>query len=295
MKNYHDLLEKIMLTGEDRSDRTGTGTRSLFGETLRFENIDEAFPLATTKKVHWKSIVHELLWFISGDTNIKYLNNNGVTIWDEWADKDGDLGPIYGMQWRAWAALGSDGYEYYPAYIDQLQSAIEGIKTDPHSRRHIVSAWNPTNIAGFKSSISPREKTHNRAIGCSSKDVMALPPCHLLYQFYCHTDNSLSISVYQRSADIFLGVPFNIASYALLLSLVAATVGRRPRNVIMNFGDIHLYNNHTEAAKTQLMRKPFSYPTVRINAKDCIDDYVFEDIALVNYRHHPSIKAPISV
>lgn len=255
-------MKRVLDEGELRSDRTGTGTISLFGESIHHDMRD-GFPLLTTKKMHWKSIVHELLWFISGDTNVKYLNDNGVTIWDEWADEKGDLGPVYGKQWRDW-----DGY------IDQLAEAIEKIRTDPDSRRIIVSAWNPSHVV-----------------------YMALAPCHTMFQFYCHEDNGLSLQMYQRSADLFLGVPFNIASYALLLKMVAHVTGRQPRDLHICFGDVHIYKNHVDQCKIQLGRLPRMLPSVMLQVPGVtsIDDFTLGDIMLDHYSPHPGIKASISI
>ncbi len=264
MKVYHDLLEHILNTGVTKSDRTGTGTISCFGYQMRF-NLNDGFPLVTTKKLHLKSIIHELLWFIKGDTNVKYLNDNGVTIWDEWADKDGNLGPVYGHQWRSWA--GADGTVY-----DQLLDAIKQIKTNPDSRRIIVNAWNVADL--------PK---------------MALSPCHALFQFYV-ADGKLSCQLYQRSADVFLGVPFNIASYALLTMMIAQVCGLGYGDFIHTFGDVHLYLNHVEQARLQLSRTPYALPTMKLNPDiKNIEDFKFEDFTLENYQCHPGIKAPIAV
>jgi thymidylate synthase len=264
MKQYLDLLDHVLKTGVVKRDRTGTGTISVFGYQMRF-NLAEGFPVLTTKKLHLKSIIHELLWFISGDTNIKYLTSNGVKIWNEWADKDGNLGPVYGYQWRSWPA--GDGRK-----IDQLSEVIRTIKTFPDSRRHIVCAWNPGEI-----------------------DKMALPPCHVLFQFYV-AGGKLSCQLYQRSADIFLGVPFNIASYALLTRMIAQVTGLKPGDFIHTLGDAHIYLNHIDQVKLQLTRKPFPLPEMKINpsVKD-IFSFRFEDFELVNYEAHPGIKGEISV
>ncbi len=264
MKQYLDLLRHVMETGSDRGDRTGTGTRSVFGYQMRFD-LSEGFPVLTTKKLHLRSIIHELLWFLKGDTNIAYLKEHGVTIWDEWADEKGDLGPVYGAQWRSWPA--PDG-----RHIDQIQLLIEGLKTNPNSRRHIVSAWNPTLV-----------------------DEMALPPCHCLFQFYV-SDGKLSCQLYQRSADIFLGVPFNIASYALLTLMVAQITGLKPGDFVHTLGDAHIYANHFEQAKLQMTRTPKALPTMRLNP-DVRDLFAFkfEDFTLENYEADSSIKAPIAV
>ncbi|MGE0615755.1 MAG: thymidylate synthase [Bacteriovoracia bacterium] len=263
MKSYLALMQKILDEGTPREDRTGTGTLSLFGHQLRF-NLDEGFPLVTTKKVHLKSIIYELLWFIKGDTNIKYLNDHGVTIWDEWAKADGDLGPVYGAQWRSWRS--ADGH------VDQLQRVIDQIKTDPASRRLIVSAWNAAEI--------PR---------------MALAPCHVLFQFYV-SNGRLSCQLYQRSADFFLGVPFNIASYSLLTMMIAQVCDLRPGEFVHTFGDVHLYKNHLEQAREQLKREPRALPRMEINpAVRSIYDFKFEDFKLTQYDPHPAIKAPVAV
>lgn len=264
MKQYLDLLSHVLDHGNDRGDRTGTGTRSAFGYQMRFD-LAEGFPVTTTKKLHLRSIIHELLWFLKGDTNIRYLQENGVTIWDEWADENGNLGPVYGSQWRSWPA--PDG-----RHIDQIANLIEGLKTNPLSRRHIVSAWNPAEV-----------------------DEMALPPCHCLFQFYV-AGSKLSCQLYQRSADIFLGIPFNIASYALLTMMVAQVVGLQPGEFILTLGDAHLYSNHFEQARLQLERKPKTLPVMRINAdvKD-IFGFHYEDFELVGYEADANIKAPIAV
>ncbi|MDO9680881.1 MAG: thymidylate synthase [Bacteroidales bacterium] len=264
MKAYLDLLKHIMENGTLKSDRTGTGTKSFFGYQMRF-SLEEGFPLLTTKKLHLRSIIHELLWFINGDTNIKYLNENGVTIWDEWADKSGNLGPVYGHQWRSWES--SDGRT-----IDQLSLLIEGIKNNPDSRRHIISAWNPGDI-----------------------DKMALPPCHALFQFYV-ADGRLSCQLYQRSADVFLGVPFNIASYALFTMMVAQVCDLKPGEFVHTFGDAHIYTNHFEQVALQLSRETRPLPVMKINpAVKSIFDFKFEDFTLEGYDPHPAIKAPIAV
>jgi len=264
MKNYHDLLEHIMEHGTDKSDRTGTGTRSVFGYQLRYDLAD-GFPLVTTKKVHLKSIIHELLWFLKGDTNIKYLTDHGVSIWNEWADENGDLGPVYGAQWRSWQ--GADG-----KVVDQISEVIQQIKTNPDSRRLIVSAWNAAEIPN-----------------------MALAPCHALFQFYV-ADGKLSLQLYQRSADVFLGVPFNIASYALLLMMVAQVCELEVGEYIHTFGDVHIYNNHFEQVKTQLAREPRALPEMILNPEvNNIFDFTFEDFTLENYDPHPGIKAPVAI
>tara|TARA_Y100000817_G_scaffold259089_1_gene212956 strand:- start:773 stop:1567 length:795 start_codon:yes stop_codon:yes gene_type:complete len=264
MKQYLDLMQKVLNEGQEKSDRTGTGTLSIFGHQMEFD-LSDGFPLVTTKKVHLKSIVHELIWFLQGSTNISYLKENGVSIWDEWADENGDLGPVYGAQWRSWPD-GNNGT------IDQIQNLIQGIKTNPDSRRHIVSAWNPALV-----------------------DEMALPPCHSLFQFYV-ADGELSCQLYQRSADIFLGVPFNIASYALLTHMVAHVCNLKARKFVHTFGDAHLYLNHLEQAKLQLSRDTKLLPQLKLNSDvKNIFDFKFEDIEITNYESHPSISAPIAV
>ncbi|MDR6632970.1 thymidylate synthase [Phyllobacterium sp. 1468] len=264
MRTYLDLLQHVLDTGADRGDRTGTGTRSVFGYQMRFD-LAAGFPMLTTKKLHLKSIIYELLWFLQGDTNVGYLKENGVTIWDEWADENGDLGPVYGAQWRSWPA--PDG-----RHIDQISNLLNQIRKNPHSRRLIVSAWNPALV-----------------------DEMALPPCHCLFQFYV-ADGKLSCQLYQRSADIFLGVPFNIASYALLTMMVAQVTGLKPGDFVHTLGDAHLYANHFEQAKQQLMRKPGPLPTMQINP-DVTDLFAFkyDDFHLIDYVAEPSIRAPIAV
>jgi thymidylate synthase len=264
MEAYHDLLRLILDTGTDRSDRTGTGTRSIFGHQMRFD-LSDGFPLITTKKLHVKSIIHELLWFLAGDTNIAYLKANGIRIWDEWADENGDLGPVYGYQWRSWPA--PDGRA-----IDQIALLVEGLKTNPNSRRHIVSAWNPALV-----------------------DEMALPPCHCLFQFYV-SEGRLSCQLYQRSADVFLGVPFNIGSYALLTMMMAQVTGLKPGDFVHSFGDVHLYHNHFDQAREQLSRTPRALPLMRLNpeVRD-IFAFRYEDFALENYDPHPHIKAEVAV
>jgi thymidylate synthase len=264
MRQYLDLLRHVLENGSDRSDRTGTGTRSVFGYQMRFD-LARGFPVTTTKKLHLKSIIHELLWFLAGDTNIKYLNDNGVTIWDEWADENGDLGPVYGKQWRSWP--GEDGRT-----IDQISNLLTQIKKNPNSRRLIVTAWNPAEV-----------------------DHMALPPCHCLFQFYV-SDGCLSCQLYQRSADIFLGVPFNIASYALLTMMVAQVSGLKPGDFVHTLGDAHLYANHFEQAREQLKRTPKPLPTMWIDpgVKDLFA-FRFEHFRLENYVADASIKAPIAV
>lgn len=264
MKQYLDLMHDILENGSKKSDRTGTGTLSVFGRQLRF-NLGQGFPLVTTKKLHLRSIIIELLWFLNGDTNIKYLNDNNVTIWDEWADVNGDLGPVYGHQWRSWPA--PDG-----STIDQISKVLDQLKAKPDSRRHIVTAWNPAEV-----------------------DKMALPPCHALFQFYV-ADGRLSCQLYQRSADYFLGVPFNIASYALLTHMFAQQCGLQPGEFVWTGGDVHLYTNHIEQANLQLSREPFALPQLVIKRKPAsIIEYQYEDFEIVNYQAHPSIKAPIAV
>ncbi|MFZ5970421.1 MAG: thymidylate synthase [Bacteroidota bacterium] len=264
MQQYLSLMKDILENGAQKTDRTGTGTRSVFGRQMRFD-LSEGFPLVTTKKLHLRSIIYELLWFLRGDTNIKYLNDHGVTIWDEWADEDGNLGPVYGSQWRSWPA--PDG-----RHIDQIANVLRQIKTKPDSRRHIVSAWNPAEV-----------------------DNMALPPCHALFQFYV-ADGKLSCQLYQRSADFFLGVPFNIASYALLTHMVAQQCDLEAGEFVWTGGDVHLYNNHFEQARLQLSRQPYPLPQLVIRRKPAsLFEYEFEDFEIVNYQSHPAIKAPIAV
>ncbi len=264
MKQYLDLLQHVLDKGAEKKDRTGTGTKSVFGYQMRF-NLDEGFPLMTTKKLHLKSIIYELLWFLKGDTNVKYLNDNQVSIWNEWADKEGNLGHIYGFQWRSWPT-------YQGGSIDQISAVIRSIMENPDSRRHIVSAWNVGDLSN-----------------------MALPPCHVLFQFYL-ADGRLSCQLYQRSADIFLGVPFNIASYALLLMMVAKVTGLKPGEFIHTLGDAHIYNNHLEQVNTQLAREPRPLPVMKLNpGVKNIEDFTFSDFTLENYDPHPHIKAPISV
>lgn len=264
MKQYLDLLRHVLENGSDRGDRTGTGTRSVFGYQMRFD-LSQGFPVTTTKKLHLRSIIHELLWFLAGDTNIGYLHAHGVTIWDEWADEKGNLGPVYGAQWRSWPT--PDG-----RHIDQISNLLRDLRTKPNSRRHIVSAWNPAEV-----------------------DEMALPPCHCLFQFYV-ADGRLSCQLYQRSADIFLGVPFNIASYALLTMMVAQVSGLEPGEFVHTLGDAHLYANHFDQAREQLSREPKALPTMRLNpdVKDLFA-FRFEDFTLENYVADPSIRAPIAV
>ncbi|MDC3078369.1 thymidylate synthase [SAR86 cluster bacterium] len=264
MKQYLDLMQKVLDEGQEKSDRTGTGTLSIFGHQMKFE-LSKGFPLVTTKKVHLKSIIHELIWFLQGSTNISYLKENGVSIWDEWADENGDLGPVYGAQWRSWPD-GNNGT------IDQIENLINGINNNPDSRRHIVSAWNPALV-----------------------DEMALPPCHSLFQFYV-ANGELSCQLYQRSADIFLGVPFNIASYALLTHMIAQVCNLKAGKFVHTLGDAHLYINHLEQAKLQLSREVMGLPELKLssNVKN-IFDFKFEDIEIVNYESHPAISAPIAV
>jgi len=263
MHQYHNLMSEIITSGVDKSDRTGTGTRSVFGHQMRFD-LSAGFPLVTTKKLHMKSITHELLWFISGDTNIKYLKDNGVRIWDEWADENGDLGPVYGKQWRSWGS--SKGT------IDQLSDVINTIKTNPDSRRMIVSAWNPADV-----------------------EDMALPPCHMMFQFYV-SNGKLSCQLYQRSADVFLGVPYNIASYALLTMMIAQVCDLRLGDFVHTLGDAHLYSNHLEQAKLQLTRGYKELPIMKLNKKVTnLFDFTYEDIELCNYEAHPHIKGKVAV
>ncbi len=263
MKQYLDLLDFILCQGSEKEDRTGTGTLSTFGYQMRF-NLQEGFPLLTTKKLHFKSIVYELLWFLRGETNIKYLNDNGVRIWNEWANEDGELGPVYGKQWRA---FGEEGQ-----YVDQIWEVIESIKANPYSRRHIVTAWNP----------------------CEVEDT-ALPPCHCLFQFHV-VDGKLSCQMYQRSADVFLGVPFNIASYALLTHMVAHVTGLEVGDFVHTFGDVHIYKNHIEQVKLQLSREPKALPKLMLSPGiEDIDDFTFGDIVLLDYDPHPRIKAEVAV
>lgn len=264
MQQYHDLLQHILDHGSVKTDRTGTGTTSYFGYQMRF-NLQEGFPLVTTKKVHMKSIIYELLWFLKGETNIKYLKDHNVSIWDEWADEHGELGPVYGKQWRSWE--GKDG-----RVIDQITEAVRQIKNTPDSRRIIVSAWNVAELP-----------------------EMALMPCHTLFQFYV-ADGRLSCQLYQRSADVFLGVPFNIASYALLTLMMAQVCGLQPGDFVHTFGDVHIYSNHMEQVKLQLGRTPYPLPTMKLNpAVNNIFDFTFEDFTLENYQCHPAIKAPVAV
>ena len=260
---YEDLLREILADGAAKSDRTGTGTRSVFGRQLRFD-LSEGFPLITTKKVHRKSIVYELLWFLRGDSNVQWLQDRGVTIWDEWADDNGDLGPVYGVQWRSWPT--PDGH-----HIDQIAQALETLKSNPDSRRNIVSAWNVSEISN-----------------------MALPPCHLLFQFYV-ADGKLSCQLYQRSADMFLGVPFNIASYALLTHMMAQQAGLDVGEFIWTGGDCHIYDNHIEQCELQVSREPRPYPTLKLRKADSIFDYAYEDIEVIGYDPHPLIRGQVAV
>jgi len=264
MRQYHDLMERVLKQGLEKRDRTGTGTFSIFGHQMRFD-LSEGFPLVTTKKLHLKSIIYELLWFLAGDTNVRWLQEKGVSIWDEWADEEGELGPVYGHQWRSWPA--QDGKA-----IDQIAWVVSEIRRNPDSRRLIVTAWNPADIA-----------------------KMALPPCHCLFQFYVG-NGRLSCQLYQRSADIFLGVPFNIASYALLTMMVAQVTGFKPGEFIHTFGDAHLYLNHLDQAREQLSRRPYPLPKMKLNpnVRD-IFAFTFEDFTLEHYQAHPHIKAPVAV
>lgn len=260
---YEDLLREVLRDGTPKSDRTGTGTRSLFGKQIRFD-LTDGFPLITTKRVHFKSVAIELLWFLRGESNIQFLTDNGVTIWDEWADEQGDLGPVYGVQWRSWPTPSGD-------HIDQIQQVLDQIRSNPDSRRIIVSAWNPADIPD-----------------------MALAPCHAFFQFYV-ADGKLSCQLYQRSADMFLGVPFNIASYALLTHMIAAQTGLDVGEFIWTGGDCHIYDNHVEQVTEQLSREAFAYPTLTLRPRDSLFDYEFEDFTIENYQHHPAIKAPVAV
>ncbi|RTE86229.1 MULTISPECIES: thymidylate synthase [Gammaproteobacteria] len=277
MKQYLDLMRHVLENGTEKTDRTGTGTRSIFGHQMRF-NLAEGFPLVTTKKCHLRSIIHELLWFLKGETNIQYLKENGVSIWDEWATEDGELGPVYGAQWRSWPAPNG-------GTIDQISELMEQIKNTPDSRRLLVSAWNPSVLP--KSGVSPKEN--------AEQGLQALPPCHTLFQFYV-ADGKLSCQLYQRSADIFLGVPFNIASYALLTMMVAQVCDLELGDFVHTFGDAHLYSNHFEQAELQLSRSPLPLPTMNINPNvKNIFDFKFEDFELVGYEAHPHIKAPVAI
>ncbi len=265
MRQYIDMLNYIQENGKEKKDRTNTGTISIFGYQNRY-NLNEGFPLVTTKKIHFKSVVHELLWFIKGDTNIKYLQENGVRIWNEWADENGDLGPVYGAQWRKYKT--AEGKE-----IDQLSELIKNIKEDPYSRRHIISAWNVGEL-----------------------DEMALAPCHCFIQFYVSEEKELSCQLYQRSADAFLGVPFNIASYALLTMMIAQVCDLKLGDFVHTFGDLHIYNNHFEQVKLQVTREPYQLATIKLNKEiKNIEDFKYEDIELQNYEHHPLIKGMVSV
>jgi thymidylate synthase len=264
MQIYHELLRRLLDEGVRKDDRTGTGTLSVFGHQMRFD-LSQGFPLVTTKRLHLKSIVHELLWFLKGDTNIRYLRENGVTIWDEWADENGDLGPVYGRQWRSWPK--PDG-----GSVDQIRWVLDEIRRNPDSRRLVVSAWNPAEL-----------------------DQMALAPCHCLFQFYV-ADGRMSCQLYQRSADVFLGVPFNIASYALLTHMMAQATGLQPGDFVHSFGDAHLYLNHLDQARLQLTREPRALPQLRLNpAIRSLFDFTYEDIAIKNYDPHPAIRAPVAV
>ncbi len=260
---YEDLLRRVMDTGTAKADRTGTGTRSIFGAQLRYD-LSQGFPLITTKKVHLKSIVFELLWFLRGDSNVRWLQENGVTIWDEWADADGDLGPVYGVQWRSWPTPSGE-------HVDQIQASLDLLKADPDSRRNIVSAWNVGEIP-----------------------QMALPPCHAFFQFYV-ADGRLSCQLYQRSADLFLGVPFNIASYALLTHMMAQQAGLEVGDFVWTGGDCHIYDNHVEQVTEQLARAPYPYPRLELRQADSIFEYSYDDVQVVGYESHPAIKAPVAV
>ncbi len=274
MKQYLDLVEHVLENGSKKSDRTGTGTKSVFGYQMRF-NLAEGFPMVTTKKLHLKSIIHELLWFLKGDTNTQYLTENGVRIWNEWADENGNLGPVYGHQWRNWNSEG----------IDQIQEVIETLKTNPDSRRMLVSAWNPSVLPDTSKSF-PENVANNKA---------ALPPCHAFFQFYV-SEGKLSCQLYQRSADIFLGVPFNIASYALLTMMMAQVCGLQAGEFIHTFGDAHIYSNHEDQLRLQLSRKPKTLPQLKINPKiSNIFDFKFEDFELLNYDPHPHIKGAVAI
>jgi thymidylate synthase len=277
MQNYLQLLQHILDQGTRKSDRTGTGTISHFGYQLRFD-LAAGFPAVTTKKLHFRSIIHELLWFLQGSTNIGYLNDNGVTIWNEWATDEGELGPVYGAQWRDWIA--PDG-----RHIDQITQLLADLKNKPDSRRHIVSAWNPALLPD--ESRSPKE---NAALG-----LQALPPCHTMFQFHV-ADGKLSCQMYQRSADVFLGVPFNIASYALLTLMIAQVMDLQPGDFVHTFGDVHIYMNHLDQVQTQLSREPLPLPQMKLNP-DCTNlfDFRYDDFELVNYESHPGIRAPIAV
>ncbi|MCL1899742.1 MAG: thymidylate synthase [Promicromonosporaceae bacterium] len=265
---YEDLLRDVLSSGTHKADRTGTGTTSVFGRQIRY-NLADGFPLITTKRVHLRSVVGELLWFLSGSSNVRWLQENGIRIWNEWADESGDLGPVYGVQWRSWPA--GDGAASNGEVIDQISQVIEQIKVNPDSRRLIVSAWNVAQI-----------------------EHMALPPCHLLFQFYV-ADGRLSCQLYQRSADLFLGVPFNIASYALLTHLIAAQTGLEVGEFVWTGGDVHIYDNHREQVAEQLSRAPYPYPTLRLAPRRSIFDYQIDDVVVEGYQHHPTIKAPVAV
>ncbi|MFE5283645.1 thymidylate synthase [Nocardia sp. NPDC056611] len=260
---YEDLLRLVLESGTPKADRTGTGTRSIFGHQLRYD-LSQGFPLITTKKVHLKSIVYELLWFLRGDSNVSWLREHGVTIWDEWADKQGELGPVYGVQWRSWPS--PDG-----THIDQISQVLQTLRTDPDSRRIIVSAWNVAEL-----------------------DKMALAPCHAFFQFYV-ADGKLSCQLYQRSADLFLGVPFNIASYALLTLMVAQQTELQPGEFIWTGGDVHIYDNHVEQVREQLTREPYPFPALHLRPAPSLFDYEYEDVEIEGYQHHPAIKAPVAV
>lgn len=260
---YEDLLRLVLETGTPKADRTGTGTRSVFGHQMRFD-LSAGFPLVTTKRVHLRSIVHELLWFLRGESNVAYLHENNVTIWDEWADADGELGPVYGVQWRSWPT--PDG-----GHVDQITELLANLRRDPDSRRHIVSAWNVADIPS-----------------------MALAPCHAFFQFYV-ADGRLSCQLYQRSADLFLGVPFNIASYALLTHMVAQQVGLEVGDFVWTGGDCHIYDNHVDQVREQLSRTPYPAPRLELRKADSLFDYTFEDVQVVDYQYHPAIKAPVAV
>lgn len=260
---YEDLLRHVLDSGTAKSDRTGTGTTSIFGHQMRFD-LSEGFPLITTKRVHLKSIVYELLWFLRGESNVEWLHEHGVSIWDEWAAPDGELGPVYGVQWRSWPTPSGE-------HIDQISQVLDTLRTNPDSRRMIVSAWNVGEIP-----------------------QMALPPCHAFFQFYV-ADGKLSCQLYQRSADLFLGVPFNIASYALLTHMVAAQVGLEVGDFVWTGGDCHIYDNHRDQVAEQLTREPYAYPKLKLAQRDSIFDYTFEDVEVVGYEHHPGIKAPVAV
>jgi thymidylate synthase len=260
---YEDLLRRVLETGSSKADRTGTGTRSLFGQQLRYD-LREGFPLITTKRVHFKSIAYELLWFLRGESNVNWLQEHGVTIWDEWADADGELGPVYGVQWRSWPT--PDG-----RHVDQIARVLDLLRADPDSRRMLVSAWNVGEL-----------------------DKMALPPCHAMFQFYV-ADGRLSCHLYQRSADLFLGVPFNIASYSLLVHMVAQQVGFDVGEFVWTGGDCHVYDNHVEQAREQLSRSPYEFPRIELRKADSLFDYTFDDFTVVGYEHHPALRAPVAV